>query len=225
MKYTTVLLDLDQTILDFNKIEKYAISKVIEENGLIPTIDMIKQYHEIDMLWWEKFERGEVELENLLVNRFHEYFSLYGVNVNGSIVNKHYLQYLSDEVYYIDGAQDFLKELNKKLKIIVITNGLCDVQKRRLAKTDITKYFSKIYISENMPYRKPQKEFFDIVLKENNLTNKECIILGDSLTSDMRGGINASIDTCWFNQFDKKDTLGVKYIINKLDDFFRIINE
>ena len=76
-----------------------------------------------------------------------------------------------------------------------------------------------------MPYRKPQKEFFDIVLKENNLTNEECIILGDSLTSDMRGGINASIDTCWFNQFDKKDTLGVKYIINKLDDFFRIINE
>ncbi len=225
MKYTTVLLDLDQTILDFNKIEKYAISKVIEENGLIPTIDMIKQYHEIDMLWWEKFERGEVELENLLVNRFHEYFSLYGLEVNGPIVNKHYLQYLSDEVYYIDGAQDFLKELNKKLKIIVITNGLCNVQKRRLAKTDITKYFSKIYISENMLYRKPQKEFFDIVLKENNLTNEECIILGDSLTSDMRGGINASIDTCWFNQFDKKDTLGVKYIINKLDDFFRIINE
>lgn len=221
--YKAILLDIDQTILDFNKAEVYAITKLLKSFGVTPTDDMIIKYHELDICWWQKYEKGLVTKEELLVNRFKEYFALYGIKCNDfSLANKEYLYSLGDVVYYIDDAYLFVKELSKKYDIYVITNGVTATQNRRLNKTNLLPFFKKVYISEQIGFAKPHKEFFNYVLDDIKMAKEDCLIIGDSLTSDMQGGINSNIDTCWFNPENKIDTLGVKYQINTLMEFFKL---
>lgn len=221
--YKAILLDIDQTILDFNKAEKYAITKLLKSFGVEINEEMIRVYHELDIAWWQKYEKGIVTKEELLVNRFKEYFALYNIECDDfEKANDDYLYSLGDEIFYIDDACLFVEELSKKYDIYVITNGVTATQNRRLGKTDLLKYFDKVYISEQIGFAKPQKEFFNYVLKDNSLNTSDCLVIGDSLTSDMLGGKNSNIDTCWFNPDNKVDTLGVKYQIHTLMDFFKL---
>ena len=225
MNYKTILIDLDDTLLDFQQSEDVAISTTIKTLGIEPTEDVVNAYKEINLKYWKMFERKEIEREALLIARFKEFCELLNVtNKDFSLLNETYFHYLSSSPFEIDGADEFLNKLSEKYDIYVITNGVKRVQTIRLSLVNITKYFKKVYISEEIGYQKPSIEFFDFVLNDLNITNKEeVLIIGDSLSSDIQGGINSGIDTVWYNPKKLKSNINFTYEIKNYDEFFEII--
>lgn len=224
-KYKTILIDIDDTLLDFQKSEEHAIRTTITSLGIDPTEEIVKSYKEINLKYWKMFERGEIEREALLVARFKEFCELLNItNKDFSKLNETYFYNLSSVPFEIDGAYEFLEKLSKDYNIYAITNGVKRVQTKRLSLVNITKFLEKIYISEEIGYQKPSTEFFDYVLKDLNITNKdEVLIIGDSLTSDIQGGINSGIDTMWYNPKKIKSDYNYTYEINSYSDFYKII--
>lgn len=225
MNYKTILIDLDDTLLDFQKSEDVAIRTTIKTLGIEPTDDVVSAYKEINLKYWKMFERKEIEREALLIARFKEFCELLNVtNKDFSLLNETYFHYLSSSPFEIDGADEFLNKLSEKYDIYVITNGVKRVQTIRLSLVNITKYFKKVYISEEIGYQKPSIEFFDFVLNDLNITNKEeVLIIGDSLSSDIQGGINSGIDTVWYNPKKLKSNINYTYEIKNYAEFFEII--
>lgn len=225
MNYKTILIDLDDTLLDFQKSEDVAIRTTIKTLGIEPTEDVVSAYKEINLKYWKMFERKEIEREALLIARFKEFCELLNItNKDFSLLNETYFHYLSSSPFEIDGAEEFLKKLSKKYDIYVITNGVKRVQTIRLSLVNITKYFKKVYISEEIGYQKPSVEFFDFVLNDLNIINKEeVLIIGDSLSSDIQGGINSGIDTMWYNPKGLQSNINYTYQIENYDEFFEII--
>ena len=155
MNYKIILIDLDDTLLDFQKSEDLAIRKTIEALGIIPTDELVNTYKAINQKYWKMYERKEIEREALLVARFKEFCGILDItNQDFSKLNESYFHYLSSVPFEIDGAFDFLDKLSKKYDIYVITNGVKRVQTKRLSLVNITKFFKKIYISEELGYQK-----------------------------------------------------------------------
>ena len=224
-KYKTILIDLDDTLLDFQKSEDVAIRTTIKTLGVEPTDEVVSTYKTINLKYWKMFERGEIEREALLVARFKEFCELLKItDKDFSLLNETYFHYLSSTPFEIEGAEQFLQKLSEKYDIYVITNGVKRVQTRRLSLVNITKYFKKVFISEEIGYQKPNIEYFDYVLNDLNITNKdELLIIGDSLTSDIQGGINSGIDTMWYNPKGLQSNINYTYQIKNYDQFFELI--
>ena len=223
-----ILLDIDDTILDFHKCEKNAIVKTMVEYGVNPTEELIEKYSVINKRLWEKFEKKEISKPELLKVRFAEFFAPLGVTENGGIINTKYLDYLSNEVFFVDNAVQLCKYMHENCKVYVITNAVKKVQTNRLRMADLNQYFDEVFISEEVGFQKPDVRFFEYVYDKIGKPNKEnMIILGDSKTSDIQGGINFGIDTCWFNRYsnDKHNEIKPTYEINNLLDFIKIINK
>ncbi len=229
MKYKTILIDIDDTLLDFQKSEKIAIQKTMEYYNVKPTDKLIRRYKEINLKYWRMFERKEIEREALLVARFKEFFgSLNKNDLNFSEVNDIYFSILASFPVEIEGAEQFLIDLSENYDIYAITNGVKRVQIKRLSLVNITKYFKKIYISEEVGYQKPDVRFFEYVLDDLNINNrKEVLIIGDSLTSDIKGGINSNIDTMWYNPhyLPIGDGYNYTYELFNYNEFYKIIND
>lgn len=226
-KYTSLLFDLDDTILDFQKAEKYAICKLMEHYGIEASDKNIETYHQINISYWKKLELGLVEREKLILLRFVDFFALFAKLIDlekAKEVNTVYFDYLSSVVFFIPDSKEVLKKLKEKYKIYLITNGVKRVQERRLSLLgDLKDIFVKKFISEEIGYTKPDIRFAEHVLKECNLNKDECLIVGDSLSSDMQLGINASIDTCWFNPKNKTSDMNITYVIKELKELLSIL--
>lgn len=225
MNYKILLIDIDDTLLDFQRSEEIAIKKTMEKFNVDPNEQNVKKYKEINLKYWKMFERGEIEREALLIARFKEFFGLFKIdNLDFSYVNETYFDTLASVPVEIDGAVEFLEKLSKKYEIYAITNGVKRVQTRRLSLVNITKYFKKVFISEEVGFQKPNVEYFDFVLNSiNNINKKEILIIGDSLTSDIQGGINSGIDTMWYNPKRSITDVKFKYQISNYDEFFEVI--
>lgn len=221
--YKAVFLDIDDTILDFDLAEKYSISIILKNNLIEPTEELIKLYHDIDLSWWKKYELGTITKSELLQNRFKEFFDLLAKEVDIDKTNKEYLYHLGDKIFYIEKAQDLLKYLGKKYDVYFCTNGVYNTQMRRINLLEDKHLIKNIYISEQLNLKKPDKEFFDYCLKDNNLSPNEVIIIGDSQSSDIQGGINSNIDTIWFNPHNQESKVHSKYIVNSLDEIKNIL--
>lgn len=196
-----VFLDIDDTLLDFGKAEAAAIKKTFERIGIPATEAVIRRYSEINDSQWALLEKGELTREQVLVRRFDILFDELGVrNVPSEMAQASYEYLLGIGHYFVDGAQELLEELKDEYELYIVSNGTAFVQDRRLKSSGIAPYFKGIFISEHLGADKPSKKFFDIVLSKIEGFNKsEAIIVGDRLTSDVLGGINAGIKTCWFN--------------------------
>lgn len=198
--FQTVFLDLDDTLLDFGAAERVAVSKAFREVGLEPTESLLCRYSELNQLQWECFERGEISRDTVLVRRFELLFEELGVPIDASHCEDIYRGYLSVGHYFVDGAAALLEYLAPKYDLYIASNGVADTQYSRLASANISHYFKEIFISEVTGYHKPEKEYFDYCFARiPNFDPTRAIIIGDSLTSDIRGGKNAGIKTCWFN--------------------------
>jgi len=222
-----VLLDIDDTILDFKACERNAIQKTMEKYGVKPNNELVEKYSKINKSLWELFEKKEITKAELLVRRFEMFFHPLGVFEKANEINKNYLNYLSGEVFFVKDAVEFCKKLKEKCKVYVVTNGVKSTQVRRLDKSMLLEYFDDVFISEDVGYQKPDVRFFEYVYDRIGMPKKdEMIILGDSKTSDIQGGINFGITTCWFNKygFDKYPNVTADYEIDKLMDFFKVIN-
>lgn len=195
-----ILLDLDDTILDFKWAEHQALTGMLTDFGIEPSEEICTLYRNINLEFWRALERREVTREQLKVGRFVCLLEELGMEGDAAAMGERYLQRLSQGHCFLPGALETLRTLSQKYRLFLVTNGNPPVQYGRLASAGITHYFEKLFISMEIGHNKPSGEFFDRVFGEiPGADRSKAIIVGDSLFSDIRGGINAGIKTCWVN--------------------------
>lgn len=212
-----LFLDLDDTILDFQKAERLALAKTLESFGLPPTDTVLARYHQINREHWERLERKELTRQQVLVGRFAALFAEMGLSAQAEQVARTYEENLSQGHYFLPGAEEALKSLSKKYKLYLASNGTARVQAGRLKSAGIIPYFQEIFVSEEMGYNKPDPAYFDACFARIPGFRKDrAMMVGDSLTSDILGGIQAGIATCWVNPHHKTGSIRPDYEIESI---------
>lgn len=212
-----LFLDLDDTILDFQKAERLALAKTLESFGLPPTDTVLARYHEINREHWERLERKELTRQQVLVGRFAALFGEMGLSAQAEQVARAYEENLSQGHYFLPGAEEALQSLSKKYKLYLASNGTARVQAGRLKSAGIIPYFQEIFVSEEMGYNKPDPAYFDACFARIPGFRKDrAMMVGDSLTSDILGGIQAGIATCWVNPRHKTGSIRPDYEIESI---------
>ena len=224
MKYEFLLFDADHTLFDFKTGEYYALKEALEYFGLPSTDAHIERYSDINVKYWKMLERGEIDKKSLMLARFVEFAREYGFEDKAQELSDLYMSNLAHEAQLFDGALEMVAELSKKYRLFIITNGVKSTQDGRLGISPITKYFEKIFISEVIGFEKPNKEFFDAVEKEiDGYCREKAIVIGDSLSSDIKGAINMGIDCIWYNPQKKEAPNGWK-ITHTVENFEEILD-
>ncbi len=200
-----LFLDLDDTIFDFKKAERIAVRQAISQAGVDATDEVCARYSEINLLHWQMLERGEITREQVLVNRFAALFEELGHKVNAESVARNYERLLGIGHYYLPGAEETVKQkLFGKYRLFLASNGTAGVQHSRLTSGDLYPYFEKVFISEEIGFNKPSLKFFEGCFGQiSDFDSKKALMVGDSLTSDILGGIRAGLKTCWINPIGK----------------------
>ena len=214
-----LFLDLDDTILDFQKAEHIALSKTLRSFGLEPTETVLKRYNLINKAHWEALERKELTREQVLVGRFQTLFAEMGITVEPVSVARAYEDNLSIGHYFLPGAEEAVERLSKKYKLYLASNGTAKVQAGRLKSANISRFFEEVFVSQELGANKPSPEYFEkCFAKISGFDRSKAIIVGDSLTSDILGGQNAGIATCWVNPHHKagREDIRVDYEIEAL---------
>lgn len=200
MRYDFVLFDADGTLLDFLRSEDEAVREAMEISGIEPTDDKVRLYSTINDGLWKMLERGEIEKKVLLYRRFELLLEQLGVQADAKKMARDYMNILSTKAYVLDGVTEMCEKLLGKVKMYIVTNGVEFIQTGRYARCDIKKYFDGVFISDVVGWEKPAVEYFEYVAERiDGFDKSRAVIVGDSLTSDMQGGINFGIDTCWYN--------------------------
>ena len=210
MKYNTLLFDLDDTLLDFEKAEEQAFFRTLNENNINIEDGMFDRYKSINKVLWKNYEMGLIEQADLMIQRYNDLFTIYNIKKDPNHINNCYLNNLMFGNFTIDGAKEFLINVKKDCKIYVVTNGKSKTQRKRLADSEINELVEKIITSEEAGFRKPFKGFFDYTFKELNISSKEkTLLIGDSLSADIKGALDYGIDACWFNVKNKDRIDGI----------------
>ena len=200
MQYDIILLDADMTIWDFDASERCALRDVTASLGLTLTPDMEAYYHKVNADYWHRFDLKEVTREQLTAGRFADYISYLGVTADAGEVNARYEHALGNYSIMLPGALDMVQKLAERYPLYIVTNVLHTAQTGRFEKSPVKPYISGLFISQDMDCQKPEKAFYDKVFSAIGLHDpKRYVMVGDSLTSDIQGGINAGIDTVWYN--------------------------
>ena len=195
-----LLLDLDDTILDFHKAERLAIAKTIRQFGVEPTEEVLARYHVINKWHWEQLELGKLTRDEVLENRFGALFAELGVEADKTACARAYEKNLSIGHYFLPGAEEAVDSLSKKYRLFLVSNGTASVQKGRMTSANLYRFFEKVFVSQEIGHNKPSKAYFDACFAQiPDFDPEKAIIVGDSLSSDIKGGINAGIRTCWVN--------------------------
>ena len=195
-----LLLDLDDTILDFHKAERIALSKTIRDFGVEPTEAVLDRYHHINKWHWEQLELGKMTRDQVLVGRFAQLFGELEVAVDAAACMKQYEQNLSIGHYFLPGAEEAVKKLHEKYRLFLVSNGTACVQHSRLTSAGLYPYFEQVFISQEIGYNKPDKAYFDrCFARIPGFDPEKALMVGDSLTSDIKGGIHAGVKTVWIN--------------------------
>ena len=204
MRKPILLFDLDNTILNFDSGERAALLDAFRQFGIEPTEKLLEDYHHINIKYWEKLERGELSRIEVLEGRFDELFRLYGIDCTGEKIQSVYEKNLGDHYDFMPGAEELLEKLYEKNDLYIVSNGCASVQSSRIAGAGLKKYFKDFFVSENIGFDKPDARFFDFCFLNIPAFDRErAVIIGDSLTSDIKGGKNAGIKTCWLNAAGK----------------------
>ena len=195
-----LFLDLDDTILDFHKAERIALSKTIRDFGVEPTEEVLHRYHLINKWHWEQLELGKLTRAEVLQNRFGVLFSELGLSVDAAACAKAYEKNLSIGHYFLPGAEEAVDALSKKYRLFLASNGTAVVQKGRMTSANLYRFFETVFVSQEIGHNKPSKEYFEACFARiPGFDREKAVMVGDSLSSDIRGGINAGIKTVWVN--------------------------
>ena len=228
-KYKYLLFDNDGTLMNFKKCEEHAFETAYKNSGahsIIPYSDeILNLYSEVNDSWWKKLERKECTREELMKGRFKEFLTKLNIStVDPEILSEEYPKALSEGSFLYDGAETLLNKLSKEYDIYIITNGIGFVQKKRINKCAYLPYIKGIFISEELGAVKPEKEYFDYVVNNIPEKNRENIlIVGDSQSSDILGGINSGIDTCWYNPKGDTPKYNSRFVINSLNELKKLL--
>ena len=227
MKYEILLFDADNTVLDFDKSEEQALARSFAETGLQFNQTVLQVYRKNNIYQWQLFEQGKLSKPQVLINRFVETFNeLNFPLVRVETVSDLYEDYLMLGFYIMPYAEQVLSELQTKCKLYLVSNGVLRIQNSRMKGSGLEKYFLERFVSEEVGYPKPQIEYFDYCFSHiDGIDKSKTLIIGDSLTSDIQGGVNAGIDTCWFNPWHNvnKSKLTPTYEITDLRQLLDIV--
>lgn len=224
--YEWILFDADGTLFDYDRAERFALERAFIKLNLYFENKYFEYYNDINAKIWKELEKGNITADELRTARFNLLFDRIKINFDSGIFSDVYLEILSRADFLIKGAEEIISELYGKYRLAIITNGLKDVQYPRFNRSPIREYFREIIISEEAGASKPNNEIFNYAFRKMKHQNrKSVLIVGDSLTSDIKGGISFGIDTCWYNPFNimNDNHLKPKYEIRNLLDLREIL--
>ena len=224
--YKNFLFDLDQTLLDFHASEKIGLEKVLKSNGLSFSDGVYSAFKAYNKSLWKELEKGTISREELFIKRFVYIFGECegdSSNLDALTVNNDFIKTMAQNGVLLDGALELVRRIKEKIKdskIYIITNGATINAKGRIASTGLDKYIDDIFVSEDMGVTKPSKEYFDMVLETIKQPKESCIVIGDSLSSDMLGAKNASMASIWFMPEGDIESAMKEYDINYTADSY-----
>ncbi len=228
MKYDIFLMDADDTLLDFSADATDALKATFEMHG-VPYSEQIQEtYEKHNRYCWDMFEQKKMTREELSYRRFELFFEEMGMQKDGRVIHRDFMQNLSKTGHMLPGATELLQKLRKLGRIYILTNGFAVSQNGRMVNSGIMDYASAMFISEEVGAQKPDKEYFDICFAAiDDFDPARAIMIGDSLMSDILGGINAGVDTCWYNPGKKTNAknLPLTYDIATYRQLMDIITE
>lgn len=227
MNYEVILFDADETLFDFKKSEREAFKNTMIKFGFDYDENYhLKIYQEINTAIWKEFEKGLITQAKLKIDRFKRLSDRLEVSFDAEDFAKSYMEHLADASFLFDGSAELLEDLHKSHKISIVTNGLTAVQDKRIRKSTVAKYFDTVVISEEILISKPNPEIFEHTLNIIEHTDKSKVLMvGDSLTSDIQGGINFGIDTCWYNpnKIENKTSTKPTYEVSNFDELKELL--
>lgn len=227
MKYEILLFDADNTILDFDLAEEKALERAFYEMGLEFSQNVLQVYRKNNLIQWHLFEQGKQTKPEVLINRFVETFKELGLPLEkASKTGDLYEDFLMLGFYVLPYAEQVLAQLQTKCRLYLVSNGVLRIQNSRMKGSGLEKYFLARFVSEEVGYPKPQIEYFDYCFKHiEDFDKSKALIIGDSLSSDIQGGVNAGIDTCWFNPSytSNKSNITPTYEITDLRQLLNIV--
>jgi len=208
MKYKWLLFDLDNTILDFSSASKVSLFQSLEQCGIMCDEKMYKDYKVENGKVWHSFEQKEIDTDELRKIRFKSFFEMYAIKEDPFEFNKLYLENIVKNSDIYPGAKALLQQLKKEYKLSIVTNGLKEVQRPRMRKTEIYDLFDSIVVSDEIGVAKPDGQFFEIANASLDIDfqKSEMLMIGDSLKSDILGGNNYGVDTCWLSHGKKNES-------------------
>ena len=224
MKYDIILTDIDNTLLDFSADARHALEVTLTERGLPFNDTEWKIYHDINDALWKAFDEGKIEKSMIYPERFRRYLEARGIEADHMEYNLAYMKHLAQGNHQYPDSRKLLETLKAMgCEIYGATNGEATVQTTRMTTSGLRPLFDGMYISEQMGTQKPAKAYFDMIFKEiGEEKRKRAIMLGDSLSSDMQGGRNAGIATCFFGKKEKADER-CDYVIEELMQFVDVV--
>ena len=227
MKYEVILFDADDTIYDYSLAEAHVLKSVFLEHQIELMQSHVEQYRLVNQQLWNDYEKGKVTLDFLRHERFRRLFAEIRVDLNAGYFSERYVKYLGEGSFLIEGSEVLIQQLlSCGHRTAIITNGIKQTQHSRIGRSSLANSFEHIIVSEETGYSKPHTGIFDYAFNKLNITDKSKVLMvGDSLTSDIQGGINYGIDTCWFNPKNKtnESALNPTYEIQRLEELLRII--
>ena len=226
--FKVILWDVDNTLLDFNAAQAYSLKARFKEYGFGEcSNEAVERYNSINIYYWEQLEKGIMSKDEILLERFKAFFD--GEGIDGADINSFNDDYengIADKIFYNENSIDVITALKGRYKQYAVTNGSFSVQSVRLEKSGFDKLFDGVFISDCVGWDKPSIEYFSYVLEHIEPCRKdEILIVGDSLTSDMKGGNGIGIKTCWYNPLKKENSNGahIDYEIRSLNDIYGIL--
>ena len=225
MSYQILLFDLDDTLLDFEANETDSLNQLFLQNGYVFSEELFQLYHSVNKQLWAAYENGTIALEDVLNSRFSKTMSLLGKDVNGIEWESQYRELLGNGCQLIDGAFEICQSLSTSHRLFIVTNGVTKTQIKRLKQSGLYGFFEDIFTSQNIGFQKPSKEYFEYVKSHiQNFCLEKALLIGDSLNSDIKGGLLAGMDTCWLNRMAQKCSADIHstYTITSLAELYPI---
>lgn len=228
-KYYCILFDADNTLLDFDAAENKALAETLVEYGIEPDAGTVQTYRDINSELWRQLEKGQIRRDKLMGERFTRFLKAINAAGDGAEMNRCYLDHLSSHPDLMTpNVPDVLGELSEVATLAIVTNGFEKVQSRRVAESGIGAYLEDVFVSEKLDSEKPSRRIFDSALRALGVENREhVLVVGDSLTSDIQGGVNADLDTCWFNpgHAENPGKVNPTYEIASLEELYPLVME
>jgi 2-haloacid dehalogenase len=226
MSYKILLFDLDDTLLDFGANETDSLNKLFQQYGYTLSDELLRVYNSVNKQLWADYENGNIVLDVVLNSRFSETMLRMGKVVDGIEWENMYRELLGNgSQLLMEGALEVCQRLSLSHRLFVITNGITQTQLKRLKQSGLFDFFEDIFDSQSIGFQKPSKQFFDYVMSHiKDFNRKATLIIGDSLNTDIKGGLLSSIDTCWINRNSQKCSAEIQstYTVTNLVEIYDI---
>lgn len=219
-----VLIDIDDTIFDFEKCSKNSFLKTLEKFNLKFKEEDFSYFNKVNDILWTKQKLGEINIKKVFIKRDYLMGKYFNLNIEKGLFNDLFVKFLYDEIEMVDGIEDLLLYLSDKYKIFTASNGIYKMQENRLKKSNLDKYFDKIFVSDKIGFEKPDKKFFQKIMDLTKFSNDDLIMIGDSIKSDIIGAKNSKIKSIYLNKEDKKiSDKNFTYQVKNLSEIKKIL--